>query len=98
MTGAHQGTENRSPDELRADVDELRAEIGETVAELAYRADVPARAREKRDETVQRVQAQVGRAQAVVTDKAPALKDPRVLAGIGTALVALLVLLRRRST
>ncbi|MBN9099941.1 MULTISPECIES: DUF3618 domain-containing protein [unclassified Pseudonocardia] len=93
MTGAQ---EQRSPGELRADLGELRADLGETVEELAHRADVPARAKEKRDEVVGRVQEQAATARTMVAGKAPFLEDPKVLAGIGAVLVALLVVLRRR--
>ncbi len=96
MTESQQS--QRSPVELRADLGELRAELGETVDELAYRADVPARVRQMKDETAEHVQEQVGRAREVVAEKAPALQDPKVLAGIAAALVVLLVVLRRRRT
>lgn len=46
----------RDPDALRADLEERRKELGDTVEELAHRADVPARMREKKDESVARVQ------------------------------------------
>jgi Protein of unknown function (DUF3618) len=98
MTGAQ-----RSPEELSRDLRELRAEVGDTVEELAHRVDVPARARAKKDETVERVRQQVARTRAVAADKAPAvrssLRDTRVVAG-GAALAVVVVLipvLRRRS-
>ena len=37
--------DDRSPDELRADLGELRVELGETVQELAQRVDVQLRGR-----------------------------------------------------
>lgn len=75
---------------------ELRAGLADTVDELAARADVPAWARQKKDETVERVQEQVGRAREIVATKAPVLEDPKVLAGIAAALLTLVVLRRRR--
>ena len=94
MTGAQ---EQRSPEELRADLGELRTELGETVEELVQRADVPARAKARRDEIVDRVRTQAADARTVVAAKAPFLQDPKVLAGIGAAVVAsLLLALRRR--
>jgi hypothetical protein len=58
MTGMERSGE-RSPDELHVEIEELRAELGETVEELARRADVPSRLREKREETAQRVHEQL---------------------------------------
>lgn len=105
MTGAHEETTRapgaddrpRTPDELRADLGELRAELGDTVEELAHRVDVPARARDKRDEVVATVREQAGRARSVVAGQ-PLLQDRRVQAGLLAALVVVVVALRRRRT
>ena len=39
--------EQRSPEEIRADIKETRRELGDTVEELAAKTDVKAHAREK---------------------------------------------------
>jgi ElaB/YqjD/DUF883 family membrane-anchored ribosome-binding protein len=104
-TGAHRGEErapaNRTPDELREDLGELRAELGETVEELAHRADVPARLRDKRAETKQRVQGQVAQARRTIADNAPAVRStlreqPALAGGLAAALSFLLISLMRR--
>jgi hypothetical protein len=104
-TGAHAGAPadarpdgrqdpQRDIEKLRAE--ELRAEIGDTVQELTHRVDVPARLREKRAETTERVHAQVTQAREVIVEKAPgvqaALRErPALLGGIAAALAYLLL-------
>lgn len=100
MTDVHRGGE-RTPDELREELGELRAELGETVEELAHRADVPARLREKREETTQRVQAHVAQARDTIAETAPVVQStlrerPALVSGIAVALVFLLISLMRR--
>jgi ElaB/YqjD/DUF883 family membrane-anchored ribosome-binding protein len=101
MTGSHRARE-RTPDELREELGELRAELGDTVEELAHRADVPSRLREKRDETTQRVQEQVAHARDTIVETAPIVQStlrerPALVSGIAIALTFLLIsLLRRR--
>jgi hypothetical protein len=55
------------------EVKEVRAELADTVEELAHRLDVPARLRDKRHVTAQRVQQQVLHARDVVNQRAPGL-------------------------
>jgi hypothetical protein len=92
--------DDRSPEELRADLGELRVELGETVQELAHRVDVPAQVRAKRAEATERVQQQVAHARKVLADKAPAvdrtLRERPGLVAVGAAIVGALLLLRRR--
>lgn len=98
--GAHAGTPadarpDGRPDPQR-DVEDLRAEIGDTVQELTHRADVPARLREKRAETTERVHTQVSHAREVVAEKAPAVQGalrerPALVGGIAAALAYLLL-------
>jgi ElaB/YqjD/DUF883 family membrane-anchored ribosome-binding protein len=100
MTGP-QRPDDRTPEELREELDELREELGETVEELAHRADVPARLREKRDETAHRVQERVAQAKEAIAETAPAvqttLRDrPALVSGIAVALAFLLITLVRR--
>jgi ElaB/YqjD/DUF883 family membrane-anchored ribosome-binding protein len=104
MTGTHRADDDRSPEELREELGELRAELGDTVEELAHRADVPTRLREKRDETAQRVQAQVAHARDTIADTAPVVQStlrerPALVSGIAVALTFLLISLvwRRRN-
>lgn len=107
MSGPERRGPQVAPDPVRPadqrDVEELRAELGETVEELVHRVDVPARLREKRDETTERVQLQVSRARDVVAERAPdvqsALRErPAVVGGVVAALLYLLLRrMRRRS-
>jgi len=53
---ADQGPADKSPEELRADLAQKRAELGDTVEELAHRVDVPAQVKEKKAETVAKLQ------------------------------------------
>lgn len=106
MSGSHRAPDERSAEELRESLGELRAELGETVEELAHRADVPSRLREKRDETTQRVQEQVTHARDTAVDTiveaapvaARTLRErPALVSGIAVASTFLLIsLLMRR--
>ena len=49
--------EERSPEQIRADIDKTRAELGDTVEALAEKTDVKARAKAKAEEVKARVQA-----------------------------------------
>jgi transposase-like protein len=92
--------DDRSPEELRADLGELRVELGETVQELAHRVDVPAQLRAKREEATERVQQQVAHARKVVADTVPVvdrvLRERRGAVAAGAAVVGFLLLLRLR--
>jgi ElaB/YqjD/DUF883 family membrane-anchored ribosome-binding protein len=100
MTGTER-TGERSPDELRVELETLRAELGETVEELARRADVPSRLREKREETAQRVHEQVAHARETIAETAPVVQStlrerPALVTGLAVALAFLLISLVRR--
>jgi hypothetical protein len=90
--------DDRSPDELRADLGELRVELGETVQELAQRVDVPAQVRAKREEATELVQQQVAHARKVVADTVPVvdrvLRERRGAVATGAAVVVGFLLLR----
>jgi ElaB/YqjD/DUF883 family membrane-anchored ribosome-binding protein len=93
--------DERSPEEIRDDIGELRSELGDTVEELVHRVDVPARLREKKDETTERVQQQVTQAREVIAEKAPAVdtalrERPGAVAGGVAVLLGLLMMRRRR--
>jgi hypothetical protein len=88
----------RTPDELRV----LRDDVSDTVQELSRRADVPARARAQKDETVQRLQQQVGKARASAAEKASDVRtwlpeNPVLVAatGLAAALIVFRVLRSR---
>jgi hypothetical protein len=91
--------QQRSVDEQRVDLEELRGELGATAEELARRADVPARVRARRDETVaQARQAGVRLAEQVATrttpvreavGRSPAAAGAGAAALLGAAAVAL---------
>jgi ElaB/YqjD/DUF883 family membrane-anchored ribosome-binding protein len=46
--------QERSPEEIRADIERTRRELGDTAAAVAAKADVKAQAKAKADETKQR--------------------------------------------
>ncbi len=95
----------RTPEELRDDLGELRNELGDTVEELTHRADVPARVKAKRDETLERVQQQAAHVQNVIVEKAPQVqeqvqttaREQPWLVGSVAAVVALLLFGRLRA-
>jgi len=101
-----------SPEELRAEVerlsnedrqhvDDLREEVGDSLAELASRFDVKARVAERKDVAVASMHQRADRTRTAVTESAVAAKEtarqnPGVLAGIGAALLLVLVIVLRR--
>jgi ElaB/YqjD/DUF883 family membrane-anchored ribosome-binding protein len=81
-TKADGAAEQRSPEEIQADIEQTREELGDTVGELAEKADVKkqakrkvsqtkAKAAAKKDEVVEKATAQTG----TVKEKATAQKD-----------------------
>lgn len=100
MTGTQ--PEQRSAEELRADLGALRGDVGDTVEELVNRADVPARVRATREAKTEQVKQQVEQARAVVAEKAPAVdaamrERPALVAGAALVLIGLLIGRRRRN-
>ena len=59
--------ETRSPEEIRADIDQTREELGDTVEALAAKTDVKGRAKDKAQETKEKVTA---KARAATPDSA----------------------------
>jgi ElaB/YqjD/DUF883 family membrane-anchored ribosome-binding protein len=47
--------EEKSPEQLRAEIEDVRADLGDTAAALAAKTDVKTRAREKKDELLGKV-------------------------------------------
>jgi ElaB/YqjD/DUF883 family membrane-anchored ribosome-binding protein len=76
----------QNTEELRREIQQTRAELGETVEALSHKADVKTQAREKVEHAKANVQAQ-------------AREKPvgPIVAGVAVALVALLLIRRRRS-
>jgi hypothetical protein len=95
-------TQQRSPEEIRADIEQTRAEVGDTVEALAAKTDVKARAQERVEEVKETVRekardatpAPVQRGGQQFVDTARANPAPFVAAG----LVVLAVILWRRSS
>ena len=54
--------EQRSPEEIEADIERTRRDLGDTVAEVAEKADVKSQAKQKVDEAKARVKEKVGSA------------------------------------
>ncbi|MEV5595127.1 DUF3618 domain-containing protein [Streptomyces sp. NPDC052496] len=76
------------PDELRARIEQTRQELGDTVAALADKADVKSRAQEKAAHLKDRA--------AVTTDRLAGSPAVRTAAVAGSALLAGVLVLRRR--
>jgi len=93
-------TTERSEDGQRVQLEELREELGATVTELAQRADVPARIRARRDETLARGKELGEQAKTLVAEKAPAVRaaggSPSALAAGAVAVLLLFLVVRRR--
>ena len=70
--------DQRSPEEIRADIEETRRELGDTVEELAAKTDVKAKAQEKADELKQ----------------SAADKRVPIIAGVAIAVVAIILIRR----
>jgi len=68
----------RSPEEIRADIEETRRELGDTVEELAAKTDVKAKAQKKADEIKQ----------------SAADKRVPIIAGVAIAVVAIILIRR----
>ena len=49
----------QEPDEIRGRIEQTRNEMGETIDALGYKADVPARAKDKVTDTVERARESV---------------------------------------
>ena len=88
MSAAESGSkgmgEERSPEEIKAEIASTREELGDTVAALAEKADVKAQARKKVDETTaqvkQKVSGATGKAQDAAPESAGAAADQAKLA------------------
>lgn len=94
-------TTGRSEEQQRVELEELREELGATVNELAQRADVPARVRARKDETLARGRELGAKAKTLVVEKAsavpPADRPPLFAAAAATvAALLVLVLVRRK--
>jgi transposase-like protein len=95
-------TEERSPEQIRAEIEETREEMGETVAAVAAKTDVKAQAQAKVEDAKQQAQAKVEDAKEKAKAAMPespaeaqqlAKENPKPLA-IAGAVLALIVLWR----
>jgi gas vesicle protein len=66
------------PAVIRREIENTRERMGETVDAMAYKADVPARARERVSDNVGRVKARLTGAGAQVSEAAPGTEDMRL--------------------
>jgi Protein of unknown function (DUF3618) len=82
VSAAGTGRGSGDPDAIKADIDATREQLGRTVDQLAYRLDVPARARDRATEYALRA-----RDTAVETYR----ESPPVVLGAAAALVAVVV-------
>jgi ElaB/YqjD/DUF883 family membrane-anchored ribosome-binding protein len=100
-------TEDRSAEEIRADIEQTREEVGDTVEALAAKSDVKAQAQQRIDEVRSRVRARAEEAKAKARSATPQSAQQggeQVVAKIrsnptpviaGTALVAAFLIGRR---
>src|SRR5271166_3628944 len=96
--------------EIQQEIERTRERLGETVEELAAKADVKARARDKAAETKARAQSTAIDATAKAQDKAIVVSArvkqnelvqrrwPLAAAAAGVALISAIVIWRRRKT
>ncbi|WP_055564377.1 DUF3618 domain-containing protein [Streptomyces atriruber] len=73
--GAQQDVGAKGPDELRRQIEETRGSLGETIEELAAKADVKARARERAAAVKDHVQGTAAQVKDKVTEQAARAKD-----------------------
>ncbi|MEA2293871.1 MAG: hypothetical protein QOE86_1510 [Solirubrobacteraceae bacterium] len=64
-------SDQRSPEEIRAEIESTRDELADTAAALAYKADVKARAHDRVEEVKTEVRERVDGVKASVKDRAP---------------------------
>jgi len=67
-------SDQRTPEEIRAEIDDKREELADTAAALAYKADVKARSHERVEEVKADVRAKVGELRSTVTGRVEELK------------------------
>jgi ElaB/YqjD/DUF883 family membrane-anchored ribosome-binding protein len=96
-SGATSG-EEKSPEEIRAEIEETREDLGDTVAAVAEKTDVKKQAQAKVEDVKEQAQAKVEDVKAQAAAKADeaqtlAKQNPRPLA-IAGAVIGLLVLWR----
>jgi hypothetical protein len=90
---ADTANEQRTPDEIRADIEETRGDLGDTVEALAAKADVKAQAKERVDSVKESATGKAEELKQKVSDVTPeavasqARSNPLPLA-VGGALVA----------
>lgn len=89
-----------STEQARIDRELARRELGRTVEELTHKADVPARAREQAERSVEQVREKVPRPIAAGAQQGVAVvrQYPLPVAGAGLALVLLVVKIARRKS
>ena len=87
--------EDRTPEEIEAEIERTRRELGDTVAAVAEKADVKAQARAKVEETKQAASDRAVQSRDRVV--AGVLENPVPAAAGAAALLVILVALRRRS-
>ncbi len=82
--------EERSPEQIRAEIDKTRKELGDTVEALAEKTDVKAQAKAKADDVKEQAQAVTQQVEA------RAKQDPKPFVVGGAVALALLLFWRRR--
>lgn len=90
--GSEGKTEERSPEEIEAEIESTREELGDTVEALAHKTDVKAQAQEKAAEAKEQA------AQKADEVKQRVEKDPKIAIATGVAALIVVVGLIRRRT
>lgn len=92
--GGQTGTEEKSPEEIRAEIGETREELGDTVAAVAEKTDVKKQAKAKVDDVKAKAKEAAPESPAEGVQQARTLAEQNPQLAVGAALVALLILWR----
>jgi ElaB/YqjD/DUF883 family membrane-anchored ribosome-binding protein len=76
--------ENKTPEEIEAEIEKTRAELGDTVAAAADKADVKKQTKKKADELKEQAQEKVDELKGKVQERADGLKEQAEDLGVGT--------------
>ena len=81
-------SDQRTPDEIRSEIEETREELADTAAALAYKADVKARADDRKEEIKADVRSKVDDVKAKVTGHVETVKaNPIPAAAVAAAVL-----------
>ena len=76
----------QDPDAIRREIEQTRERMGDTVDAIGYKADVPARTKEKVSDTFTGVKERIGGAASAVNDSTPSAGDVKHAARSGVTI------------